>query len=240
MGNVYLKLCEDVLTDEHHCKALSLRETVATVYTVSVLHLKNDHCGLVEVSGDLVEVFHSFNRLKRTTDSVVDYVARAKSEVNVRSLLSKDRRKKRSARNETKVNGYAVFLSEVIINEVSDNLRLISTGRDPNLNAILSSLVCKRAHTVVVTEEALYEARELVPECLEEVSVCLGRLCVSTLNNDAVKRERLSLSVSEPRTERTDVCLQLAEVLCNLVLVLTHIAEKVGNVLKSCGHRALG
>ena len=201
LRNLELKLCKDILADEHHREALCFRKTVATLNAVRVLHLKNDHRRLIEVGGHLVEVLHIFNRFKCTSDRVVDYVTRADTEVYVRTLLSKDRRKERTARNETEVDGYAVFLSELIINEVSDNLRLISTGCDPYLYAVLCDLIGKSAHTVVVTEEGLNKSGDLVPKRCEEACLSLGELFIRALNYEVVKSKRLSLCVSEPGTE---------------------------------------
>lgn len=64
--------------------------------------------------------------------------------------------------------------TEVVIHEVTDDLRLVTTGCNPYFNGLIGSFFGGRAaERVIVGVEGRCELSELVPERLEEVTVAL-------------------------------------------------------------------
>ena len=123
---------------------------------------------------------------------------------------------------------------KVIVNKVTNDLYLVTTGCKPNLNLVCFIIVLvERAHTVVVTEEALYESRELMCNCHKEICGCLRKLFLVALNYKVVNLKRLVLCIGDPCTKRTDIALELFKVLCNLVFVDHTVAEPC-DLLKGC------
>ena len=75
-------------------------------------------------------------------------------------------------------------------------------------------------------------------ECLPEVCVCLRHLFVLILNYQEVQGERLRLCVAQPGSERTDVGLELFQVLCHVVVVTTHFAKQTCHLFQGRRHGA--
>ena len=178
LRNIDVKVCEDVLTNEHHIKVLRLGQAVGVKLSVAAaevffivsvstcaLDLKNHHCRLVKVAGGIIKLFltyHLIKRSKRSTNCVVYNVSLTDTDVNVRSHSRKNRGKERSACNELEVNSYVVVGGEIVVDKSADNLRLITTVCKPYLNRLVLVDLLHSTHSVIVSEEALEEAAYFV------------------------------------------------------------------------------
>ena len=209
------------------------------VYVIFIGDTKNHHSRFVKVTRDLGEVGHVLDRFKRATDCVVDNISLTDTNVYVRTLACKDRGQQRTARYELKVDRHVILGREVVVYESADNLCLVTTVSQPNLNGIFALFHRHRTYAVVVTEEALEEARDLVYDRLPEVCLCARKILVLILDHQVVQNQRLGLCVTQPSTERTNVTLELIKVLCHLIVTVSHDAQQTGNLIKVCTHRAL-
>ena len=234
-----IQLCQNVLTNEHHIEVLSLGQTVYMVLTGGVLNTENHHCCLIEVLSNLIEAFQLIDVVQRTADRVVDNIALTQTDIQVGTHAGKNGGKQSGTCDQLQINGDAGLRSKVIVDQASNNLRLVTTVSQPNLNGLFIGSFYQRAHVVVVTEEGPEEGDALVCESLEEAGSCLGSSGISGLNGDVVQLERLSLSIAEPSTQGTDIGLQLLHVCSNLILITTHLLEQPGDLIQSCGLRGL-
>ena len=237
--------------------------------TVGIFNAKHQHCSIVEAAdrvypfgvGSQVAVLDLLltdiacdfvNGKQCGTDRVVDDVALAKAEVNVRSLLCQDRGQQRTCSDQLEVYGstadvFALGVGdfvgrEVVVDQVSDNLRLVTAGSQPDLNCALLGHNGHGAHAVVVTEEGHDKALDLVPCGLEDICVCLhliviiGSVCAVLLaaaDDEVVNLKGLCLSAGQERTQSTDIALELLQVLCDLVLIGTHLVQQLCYLLQS-------
>ena len=197
--------------------------------TVGVFNAKNQHSSIVEaadgvgplgVGGQmavldllLTDVVCDGIHLKQCgTDRVVDNVTLTKAEVSIRTLACKNGGQQRAACDQLEVNcGTAdVFAlrvdigvrAEFVVNEVSDNLCLVTAGCNPNLQRLVFIHNGHGAHAVVVTEEGHDKGLDLVPCSLEHVCLCLyliviiGSVCAILLaaaDDHVVNFQRLRL-----------------------------------------------
>ena len=253
--NVDSEVCKDVDTNEHHREALRLGKTVIIHKSVCVLHTENYHSGLIEGGGGLYKIIAgdldlTVSRLTvihkiilgvygkdSGTDSVVDNAALVESMVNVRTLICKNGRKKRSRGNELKLDGDIVIsvgiAYEIAVNKASLYLELVTSCCEPDLESRVALLgKGHNADRVVVAEEGSKESCYLVAEGIPEISLCLGSLLAGSLNSNVVKEKRLGLRVGKEGTERTDIALETRKKSCDLILVSSHLEKKIGDLLE--------
>ena len=199
---------------------------------VGVLDTKDDHSGLIKVIGSkLLEVLVALDVEKGGTDGVVDHVTLTQTEVNVGTGVSQNGGEEGTACDQLQVDGDVGVGGEVVVDEVTVDLRLVTGRSQPDLGCGLIGLL-QSTHAVVVTEEGLPEALDLMDEGLEEVGGCGGHLLAGGLDLDVVQLQRLSLGVGEEGTQRTDVGLEVGQVLCHLVVVGTHLLQQTGDLFQ--------
>ena len=112
------------------------------VHTIRIGKLKNEHCSLGELLirvagscvGDVLEAVHDADVLKSAADSVVDNAVLAESYIHVRSLTGKDRGKKRTAGDHLEVYRDTGLGSKVVVDKVTDDLRLVTSLCEPYLD----------------------------------------------------------------------------------------------------------
>ena len=113
----------------------------------------------------------------RVTDRVLDRVGTRAVESYVRTDAGKHGREQGIAGDELQSDVHIGFRNELVIDQVPDDLRLVTAGHDPHVDALLlGGFLRGGADGVVVGVEGADELLHFVRERLEEVRLSLREL----------------------------------------------------------------